>query len=245
MAEGEMQLTGLLPGVAIVADSWWRAEKARRQLDVKWNEGPTGAESSEDFARQAAALAKASPAQTLRSDGDASAALARASKVVEAAYFYPFLAHAAMEPMNCTAHVRGDKAEIWAPTQNPAPGRKLVAQDAGARRKEHPRPHDALRRRLRAAPDERLHGRSRVDFESGRRAGEVGLESDRRHPARFLSSGRLAFSQRRARCRRQARRLASAFREFRQETGSSPTRRACRRMPFRRGACRTFSTAPA
>ncbi len=131
MPEGEMQLTGLLPGVAIVADSWWRAEKARRQLDVKWNEGPTSAESSEDFARQAAALAKTSPAQTLRSDGDALAALARASKVVESAYFYPFLAHAAMEPMNCTAHVRGDKAEIWAPTQNPAPGRKLVAETLG------------------------------------------------------------------------------------------------------------------
>ncbi|MGA7711714.1 MAG: molybdopterin cofactor-binding domain-containing protein [Rhizomicrobium sp.] len=131
MPEGEMQLTGLLPGVAIVADSWWRAEKARRRLDVKWNEGPTSAESSEDFARQAAALAKTSPAQTLRSDGDALAALARASKVVESAYFYPFLAHAAMEPMNCTAHVRGDKAEIWAPTQNPAPGRKLVAETLG------------------------------------------------------------------------------------------------------------------
>jgi isoquinoline 1-oxidoreductase beta subunit len=131
MAEGEMQLTGLLPGVAIVADSWWRAEKARRQLEVKWNEGPTSAESSEDFARQAAALAKASAAQTLRSDGDALASLASASKVVESAYFYPFLAHAAMEPMNCTAHVRGDKAEIWAPTQNPAPGRKLVAETLG------------------------------------------------------------------------------------------------------------------
>jgi isoquinoline 1-oxidoreductase beta subunit len=131
MAEGEMQLTGLLPGVAIVADSWWRAEKARRQLEVKWNEGPTSAENSEDFARQAGELAKASPAQRLRSDGDALAALRSASKVVEAAYFYPFLAHATMEPMNCTAYVRGDKAEIWAPTQNPSPGRKLVAQTLG------------------------------------------------------------------------------------------------------------------
>jgi len=131
MAEGEMQLTGLLPGVAIVADSWWRAEKARRQLEVKWEEGPASGDSSEGFARQAAELEKNSPGQTLRTDGDALAALKSASRVVEAAYSYPFLAHATMEPMNCTAHVRGDKAELWAPSQNPAPGRKLVAQTLG------------------------------------------------------------------------------------------------------------------
>ena len=131
MAEGAMQLTGLLPGIAIVADSWWRAEKARQQLQVTWNEGPTAQQSSEGFARQAAELGNKPPAQTLRKDGDALAALRSASQVVEAAYAYPFLAHATLEPMNCTAHVQGDKAEIWAPTQLPEEGRKLVAQTLG------------------------------------------------------------------------------------------------------------------
>lgn len=130
-AEGEMQLTGQMPGVAIVADSWWRADKARRQLAVSWDEGPTGRQSSEGFARRAAELADKPAEKTLRNDGDAAAALKGAAHVVEAAYAYPFLAHATLEPQNCTAHVQDGKAEIWAPTQNPDSGRKLVAQTLG------------------------------------------------------------------------------------------------------------------
>ena len=132
---GGTDLKGLMPGIAIVADSWWRADKARRQLEVTWEEGPTAQQSSEGFARQAAELGKNDPALRLRHDGDVAAALKGAARVVEASYAYPFLAHAALEPMNCTAHVRGDRAEIWAPTQNPGPGRKLVAQTLGLHEK--------------------------------------------------------------------------------------------------------------
>jgi len=131
VVEGGADLNGLMPGVAIVADSWWRADKARQALKVKWDEGATRRQGSESFARQAADLGRQTPAQSLRSDGDVTAALRRAARVIEATYAYPFLAHATLEPMNCTARVEGGKAEIWAPTQNPGPGRTLVAQTLG------------------------------------------------------------------------------------------------------------------
>ena len=131
VVEGGADLNGLMPGVAIVADSWWRAEKARQKLEVKWDEGATSQQSSDGFVRQAADLGGKTPALSLRNDGDVSAALSGASHVVEASYAYPFLAHATLEPMNCTAAVQGAKAEIWAPSQNPEPGRTLVAQTLG------------------------------------------------------------------------------------------------------------------
>jgi isoquinoline 1-oxidoreductase beta subunit len=131
VVEGGSDLTGLMPGVAVAADSWWHAEKARRKLEVSWDEGPTAAQSSDGFARQAAELGAKPPAHRLRNDGDAARALQSAAHVVEAAYHYPFIAHAALEPMNCTAHVRGNKVEVWAPTQNPEPGRQLLARTLG------------------------------------------------------------------------------------------------------------------
>ena len=131
VVEGGSDLAGLMPGVAIVADSWWRAEKARRNLQVKWDEGATRTQNSESFARQAMALGAKPPAHRLRDDGDAASALRGAAHVVEATYHYPFIAHATLEPQNCTAHAQGNKVEIWAPTQNPEPGRRLVAGTLG------------------------------------------------------------------------------------------------------------------
>ncbi len=131
VVEGGTDLAGLMPGVAVVASNWWQAERARGKLDVKWDEGPTARQSSDDFARQAAELGAKAPQYKLRDDGDAASALRRAARVVEAVYHYPFIAHAALEPMNCTAHVQGNKAELWAPTQNPEPGRSLVARTLG------------------------------------------------------------------------------------------------------------------
>jgi isoquinoline 1-oxidoreductase beta subunit len=132
VVDGTANLAGLMPGVAIVADSWWQARSARAKLTVTWNEGPTAQQGTVAFAAQAATLAKGPAQRSLRKDGDFDTALARATKKVSGDYFYPFIAHASLEPQNCTAHWKPDgQLEIWAPSQNPAAGRGLIVQTLG------------------------------------------------------------------------------------------------------------------
>lgn len=131
VVEGGTGLAGLLGGVAIVADNWWAAQTARSKLEVKWSENTKADQSSAEYARRAEELSGKPPARTLRRDGDFDAALKSAAKTVEASYFYPFLAHASAEVMNCTARFKGGKMEIWAPTQTPGSGRELVAETLG------------------------------------------------------------------------------------------------------------------
>ncbi len=122
---------GLEPGIAILTDTWWAAQSARQKLEVTWDEGPAAGQTSEGFARRAEELFKQPPARTLRNDGDVEAALRGAAKVAEGAYSYPFLAHAPLEPQNCTARYQGGKLEIWSTSQQPARGRDLVAGTLG------------------------------------------------------------------------------------------------------------------
>lgn len=122
---------GSMSGVAIVADSWWYADNARKKLEVVWDNGLAEADNTTEFAKQAVALAQQAPQSTARSDGDTDAALASAAKVVEAAYEYPFLAHAPMEPPNATAVFANGKLEMWAGTQQPGGVVNTIAQALG------------------------------------------------------------------------------------------------------------------
>lgn len=121
---------GVTPGVAIVAESTWAAFSARRQLQVVWDEGDVAGHSTAAYDAAAAELGRKS-GQVLRNDGDVEAAFASAKAVVEAAYSYPYISHATLEPQNCTAWVKDDGVEVWAPTQNPGSAQTAAAQALG------------------------------------------------------------------------------------------------------------------
>ena len=114
-------IDGLPSGVAIVADSTWNAFSATKALQVKWNPGAAASLNSADMATQAEQLAKATPPDALPADATR----------VEAAYHYPFLAHATLEPQNCTALFKNGVMEMWTPTQMPAVGQGLVTRGLG------------------------------------------------------------------------------------------------------------------
>jgi isoquinoline 1-oxidoreductase beta subunit len=135
-AEGGTASTGLLPGIAIVADSWWRAQKARLALKVEWDEGPYAHHSTAFFNDTAAKAFAKEPAWVYRKDGDPDGALKAAAKTVEMRYDYPFIAHVPLEPMNCTASVTNGKAEFWAPTQLPEAARELIAGTLGMKKED-------------------------------------------------------------------------------------------------------------
>jgi len=131
IVSGGAVFNGLVSGVAIVGANWWLVNKARESLQVVWNEGAAAAQSSAGFARQAVELSTQPPGAKVVADGDVARALGASAKKLEAAYSYPFLSHATLEPQNCTAHFHDGKVEIWAPTQNPDAGRKIVAKTLG------------------------------------------------------------------------------------------------------------------
>ena len=128
---GTDEYEGLASGVAIIADTTWHASRARDALKIAWSDSPAAFQSTAAWAKLAAEAHGKPPALPIHATGDVSAAMARAAKRISADYAYPFIPHVPMEPINCTARVDGDKVEIWAPTQNPEPGRAAVARTLG------------------------------------------------------------------------------------------------------------------
>ncbi len=128
---GKSGLLGLMPGVAIVAESTWAAISARRRLEVSWVEPSSPLSSWHGVAGQARDIASRAGTAELRRQGDVGEALQSAAAVVEASYTYPFIAHAALEPLTCTAHMRQDTLEIWVGTQSPAWARDLISRTLG------------------------------------------------------------------------------------------------------------------
>lgn len=118
--------------VAVVADSYWHAQQAVNALDVQWTDtGKEGLDQDAIYAQFRADMAKAVETGKEKTDikiGNARKATAEAAKVFEAEYEVPYLAHAAMEPINATAQVQGDKVDLWIGHQNPLDARDKVAK---------------------------------------------------------------------------------------------------------------------
>ena len=131
VVEGTTNLQGLMPGVAIVGTNWWMVQQARKKLVVQWAAHPTAQQSTASFTAKAAEFFAGPPQRTIRNDGNFDAAIKSAAKVVTGDYSYPFIAHAPLEPQNCTAHVTADKCELWTTSQTPQGGRALVATTLG------------------------------------------------------------------------------------------------------------------
>jgi isoquinoline 1-oxidoreductase beta subunit len=117
--------------VAVVADTWWHAKSALDALPIVWDEGPNASASSATIAELLKEGLTAEVTNGDRKQGDALAAIAGAAKKVEAVYSTPFLAHATMEPMNCTVKLSADKAEAWVPSQNVEASLASLSESSG------------------------------------------------------------------------------------------------------------------
>jgi len=127
---GVRHVVPISSGIAVVADAYWPAKLGRDALVIEWDEGPNAGLSSARITAMLEAAAK-QPGRVARQEGDAANALATAARRVEAVYEVPFLAHATMEPMSCTASVRADGADVWTGTQWQDGTQKVTASITG------------------------------------------------------------------------------------------------------------------
>jgi isoquinoline 1-oxidoreductase beta subunit len=129
--KGVRRVVKLADAVAVVADTWWQAQRAAQMLPVNWDFGENATVSSDTIRAHLQAGLTATDARIGRNDGDVERALAQAVKRIEADYEVPFLGHATMEPQNCAAHVTADGVEVWAPTQDGETALAIAAHAAG------------------------------------------------------------------------------------------------------------------
>ncbi len=127
---GVKQVVQVSNGVAVIAENTWAAMQGRNALQVQWDEGPNAGQSSANISKTFAELAQ-KPGAIAKKAGDAEQALAGASKKLEAVYEAPYLSHAPMEPLNCTAVVRPDSCEVWASTQQQSGSRDAAVRVTG------------------------------------------------------------------------------------------------------------------
>ena len=119
---------GCAPGVAVVAHSHWQAEQALAAVRIEWDRGGTELAESEALLRAMRQALDAPDGWVFASQGDAIGALRSAHRVVQAQYEAPWLAHATMEPMNCTAQLVDGRLKLWAPTQAASFARRVAAR---------------------------------------------------------------------------------------------------------------------
>jgi isoquinoline 1-oxidoreductase beta subunit len=119
-----------LGGVAVIANNTWAAFKGRKSLQVDWDNGPNGGYSSDAYRKELQQTVRTS-AKVVRNQGDVDGTFAKGEKIIEAEYYVPHLAHAAMEPLVAVADFRDGKVTAWAPTQNPQAVQDTVAKAVG------------------------------------------------------------------------------------------------------------------
>ena len=128
-------VAGSTAGLAVVGRTYWHAQQGAQALQVEWQAPPTGVVSSaaieQALERGARQAARAHGGFTFYRRGDVQEAAKNSARTVEQVYRAPYLAHATMEPINCTARVAGGQVEVWAPTQVPGIARAIAAQAAG------------------------------------------------------------------------------------------------------------------
>ena len=127
---GVKQVVQISNGVAVIADNTWSAIEGRKALKVTFDEGPMASASNQTIRKMFADLAK-NPGAVAKTRGDAETALAGAATKIEAVYEAPYLAHAPMEPLNCTVHVRPDACDVWASTQIQTAAMAIAQQKTG------------------------------------------------------------------------------------------------------------------
>lgn len=130
---GVRQVVNIDEAVAVVADHMGAAKKGLEAAAITWDDGPNGKVNNADIVKQLEEQSK-KPGAVARNDGDAENALARAAQRLEAVYQVPFLAHAAMEPMNCTVHLQKDRCDVWVGTQAMSLTQSLVVEFTGLSR---------------------------------------------------------------------------------------------------------------